>query len=185
MGKRSVSRVQFAATRLGVAVALVAGTVMWFATAGSAADHTVRAVGSSTFVPDGKVSSNLRWSPGPLTVKSGDSLTLVHASDPEPHTFTIVNAADVPTNVNDVFNCGSPGTICDTVFSIVGPQIVDQNAAQFVDVNGTGGLSGRVDTVYLPPGTSITVPVTAPAGTTLHYMCVIHAWMQGTIAVKG
>jgi hypothetical protein len=38
--------------------------------------------------------------------------------------------------------------------------------------------------LWLPPGTSITVPVTAPSGTTLSYFCAIHAWMQGSITVS-
>jgi plastocyanin len=42
----------------------------------------------------------------------------------------------------------------------------------------TGG-----DSLILFPGQSITVQVTAPAGTVLHYMCVIHPWMQGEIVV--
>jgi hypothetical protein len=50
---------------------------------------------------------------------------------------------------------------------------------------GGSGLDGRLDTIFLPPDTQLTVPVTATSGTTLHYMCAIHAWMQGTINVKG
>ena len=42
----------------------------------------------------------------------------------------------------------------------------------------TGG-----DSIVLFPGESFTVQVTAPAGTVLHFMCVIHPWMQGEIIV--
>jgi hypothetical protein len=70
------------------------------------------------------------------------------------------------------------------VFTTVGPQIVDDTKSQFVDVSGGSGLDGRLDTLFLPPGTAISVPVTAPSGTTLSYFCAIHAWMQGSITVN-
>ena len=169
--------------RLGIAAGLMVATLGVFIAPGGAADRTLQTKGGNQFVANTKVSSNLHWSPGPLVVNSGDTINLVHGdSTSEPHTLSIVNAADVPNNSDDVFNCGSPGTICDEVFSTVGPQIVDQSKAQFINVAGGAGLDGRLDTVYLPAG-SISVPVTAPSGTTLHYMCVIHAWMQGTITV--
>jgi hypothetical protein len=30
----------------------------------------------------------------------------------------------------------------------------------------------------------VSIKVTAPAGSTLNFMCVIHPWMQGRILVK-
>jgi hypothetical protein len=30
---------------------------------------------------------------------------------------------------------------------------------------------------------SISIKVTAPAGTTLHFICAVHPWMQGTLKV--
>jgi hypothetical protein len=50
-------------------------------------------------------------------------------------------------------------------------------------VGGGPGLDARLDTIFLPPGTSISVTVDAPAGATLSFFCAIHAWMQGTITV--
>jgi hypothetical protein len=171
-------------TRAVLVGALVVGTVGWFATAGGASDRTIRTEGTEQFVPNTKVSSNLRFSPGHTVVDQGDAITISHSDQTtEPHTLSIVNASDVPTTVEDVFGCGEPGTVCDEVFSTVGPQITDENVAQFVNVSGGTGLDGRLDTVWLPPGTSISVQVTALSGTTLHYMCAIHAWMQGTITV--
>ncbi len=42
----------------------------------------------------------------------------------------------------------------------------------------TGG-----DSIVLFPSESFMVQVTAPAGSVLHFMCVIHPWMQGEIIV--
>ena len=59
------------------------------------------------------------------------------------------------------------------------------SGAMFIDAAGTGaGIDGRLDTLYVEPGTSITERVTAPSGTTLYFICAIHAWMQGSIDVK-
>jgi plastocyanin len=118
-------------------------------------------------------------------VRSGDQITLSHADQTnEPHTLTIVAADERPTDVEGVFACGEPGTLCDEVFTTVGPQITDQSRSQFINVSGGPGLDGRLDTLWLPPGTSISAQVTAPSGTTLSYFCAIHAWMQGTINVR-
>jgi hypothetical protein len=39
------------------------------------------------------------------------------------------------------------------------------------------------DSLLILPGKGLTAPVTAPAGTTLWYMCTVHPWMQGSIVV--
>jgi plastocyanin len=171
--------------RIGAAGALMAGAIGLWASTGGAVDKTIRTEGTEDVHINSKIFSNLRFTPGNTTIKSGDSITLSHADDTdEPHTLTIVNAADLPTDTEGVFGCGEPGTICDDAFNAVGGQIVDEAVAQFVNIGGGAGLDARLDTIWLPPGSSITVPVSAPAGTTLMYMCVIHAWMQGTIVVK-
>jgi hypothetical protein len=37
--------------------------------------------------------------------------------------------------------------------------------------------------MLVKPGGSVSAPVSAKAGTTLHYICVFHPWMQGVINV--
>jgi plastocyanin len=169
--------------RFGAAVAVLVATVGLTTTASGAPNKTIRTMGTEDVHINSKIFSDLRFSPGNTNVKSGDVLTLVHADDTEePHTLTIINQGEAPTDTEGVFSCGEPGTLCDEVFSTVGPQIVDQSAPQFINVSGGSGLDGRLDTIYLPSG-SISVPVTAPSGTTLSFFCAIHAWMQGTIKV--
>jgi plastocyanin len=170
--------------RTGAAAAILLVGVVFWATGGSAADKSIRTMGTEDVHINSKIFSDLRFSPGDNTVKSGESITLVHGDQTtEPHTLTIVNADELPADVESVFACGEPGTICDEVFNTVAPQIVDDTKPQFINVSGGAGLDGRLDTIFLPAG-SITVPVTAPSGTTLSFMCVIHPWMQGTIRVN-
>jgi hypothetical protein len=39
------------------------------------------------------------------------------------------------------------------------------------------------DSLWLAPGATISSQVSAPAGTTLFYLCAIHGWMQGRLTV--
>jgi plastocyanin len=152
--------------------------------ASGATGKVIRTMGTEDVHINSRIFSNLRFSPGNTSIKSGEEITLIHADDTdEPHTLTVVNPGELPTDVEDVFSCGEPGTLCDEVFNTVAPQIVDENAAQFINVGGGPGLDARLDTIFLPAGTSISVPVDASPGTTLSFFCAIHAWMQGTIRV--
>ena len=172
------------AARIAAVVALALASAVAFAGTSSAQDKTIRTMGTEDVHINSKIFSNLRFSPGNTTLNSGDQLTLSHAdATDEPHTLTIVNASELPSDVEAVFGCGEPGTLCDEVFTTVAPQITDETQAQFINVAGGSGLDGRLDTLWLPTGTSISVPVIAPSGTTLSYFCAIHAWMQGSIKV--
>ena len=174
-------------SRLGrlAAVAVLAAVTMTVGnTASGSTGKTIRTMGTEDVHINSKIFATMRFSPGNTTLKSGEQLTLIHNDDTdEPHTLTIVDPDELPTDVEEVFACGEPGTICDEVFNTVAPQIVDENAPQFINVGGGPGLDARLDTIWLPAGSSISVPVDAPAGTTLSFLCAIHAWMQGSITV--
>jgi hypothetical protein len=171
--------------RIAAVVAVALASSVAFTGTSGAQDKTIRTMGTEDVHINSKIFSNLRFSPGNTTLNSGDQLTLSYADKlpEEPHTLTIVDASELPSDFEDVLECGAPGTLCDEVFTTVGPQITDETQSQFINVAGGPGLDGRLDTLWLPPGTSITVPVTAPSGTTLSYFCAIHAWMQGSITV--
>jgi len=170
--------------RIGAALVLMFTVLAVSTTADSATGSTIQTKGNTEVHLNVKILSSLRFVPGTIEVRSGEQLTLVHAdATDDPHTLSIVEPGERPTTVDDVLNCGAPDTVCGTVFGTVGPQIVDQGKAQFINVSGRPGLDGHLDTLWLPAGTSIKVEVDAPAGTTLSYMCAIHAWMQGTIKV--
>jgi len=87
---------------------------------------------------------------------------------------------------------GPDNNVCNKVFQIglgIDPRIADpsfppEGFTEFFDVNHTGGLSAPYDTLLIGNKGSITEPVTAKAGTTLYFMCVIHPWMQGVISVE-
>jgi plastocyanin len=162
---------------LGLAgAALLLGAV----TAGStvASDRTVRATGGESFVPNAKIMATLRFSPGPLSVAHGDAVTWTSDTPDEPHTISVVAAGDVPGTIDDVFNCA----VCN---GILAAHVPDPNAPPIPVLNaGSPGLDTAGDSMILFPGGSVSATISAPAGSTLHYICAIHPWMQGTIMVR-
>ncbi len=157
--------------RLVILTSLVAVIVLGLFTYGaaSAGTATVTIGGVENFTPNALVNSTFHFTPGPITVRTGESVTFVNTVG-DPHTVSVVNKADLPTSINQVFDCA----ICNTIF------------ANFVP--GLTSLSAPYQSVFLnpagQPGDSVTVQITAPSGTTLRYMCAIHPWMQGTINVR-
>ena len=69
------------------------------------------------------------------------------------------------------------------------PQHPDTSPVKTYILNqGKPGFNTRGDSLALAPAgphKQAKVQVTAPAGTTLYYLCAIHPWMQGTIVVTG
>ena len=60
----------------------------------------------------------IHFGPGRITVRSGDTVTWVDADKvaDEPHTVTVATKESLPTNVEEVFECGQPGTACEPGF---------------------------------------------------------------------
>jgi plastocyanin len=144
--------------------------------------RTVQIAGEEQFVPNAMIMATLRFQPGPISVDNGDTVTWTNNTD-EPHTITIVDAADIPTNIEEVFGCTAPGGPCFPAlaghFGTTPPTIVLGGGA-----DGTAGLDGVGDSLLVFPGGEISASVTAPTGTTLNYLCAIHPWMIGSIDVR-
>jgi plastocyanin len=175
-GRRPLARWS---ARLGVLAALSLAALTLTTAAGGATDKTVQTKGDETFVPNSKIMATLKFAPGHVVVDSGDTLTLQHADKTQaPHTLSIVDADEVPTTIDEVFQC----EVCEEVFGLFPGE---PTASTFVNAPGTGpGIDGRLDTLLVFPGESVSAQVTAPAGTTLSYLCAPHPWMQGTIVVQ-
>jgi len=156
---------------VGVALARVNGTT-----------PTVRTLGDESFEPNVLIQATLHFSPMVIDVPSGGTLRFIkqdNAPD-EPHTLSIVRQDQVPADVEEVFNCTACNRILNEHFGGSTPKLR-------VDPDGDGGLNTPGDSILILPGVnnSITATVTAPAGTTLHFICAIHGWMQGEIKVTG
>ena len=93
--------------RLAAVAALAAVTLSVGSSANGATSKTIRTQGTEDVHINSKIFSNLRFSPGNTSIKSGEEITLVHADDTDaPHTLTIVNPGELPTDVGDIFSCG-------------------------------------------------------------------------------
>jgi plastocyanin len=149
---------------VGSAAAAVAAAVVVFGGGAGAASTTVKISGADSFVPNGKVASTFHFTPGTISVHSGSTATWSNTTA-DPHTVTVVKPGQVPSNVNQVFNC----KVC---------------ASQAPQASAGGpGLDVPGDSLFVKPHGTVSAAVTAKSGTTLHYICIFHPWMQGVINV--
>jgi plastocyanin len=143
--------------------------------------------GLETFEANSLFLSNLRFAPEHIKVEKGDKVTWKDdALTSVPHTITIFDPKLVPVDFATAYICNWDKRI----LGFDGPclQFVDAHGGippitPVVDV-GSKGLDATGDSIFLPPNASVTAQITATPGTTLHYICIIHPWMQGTITVE-
>jgi plastocyanin len=149
----------------------------------------VDAVGGFSFEPNKFLQIGFRFAPGTTTVRSGQRITFRNRTEGgEPHTVTIVRRSELPRTIDELFNCGAPGTPCELARGHVDENFNPIPGNEVINV-GRAGLNTRGDSLFLAPqgedGDTITAKVSAQPGTNLFYLCAIHAWMQGKIEVRG
>ena len=164
---------------LGTVVALGASLVpAASAPAGRSApaEQKLAIVGRSEFRINKLAFDNQRFSRNTLAIRSGGVVTLVNRSKTEdPHTISLVERAQLPKT----FDC----EVCDEIFGAHGGGAGGGPANPVVDV-GAPGYDRPGDSTFVAPHATVRFEVTAPAGTTLHFICAIHPWMQGRIKVR-
>ena len=174
----------------GASAALLAG----FATSGAVAGNnasgvTIKATDKGMkYVINKSMTDEMYFSPQIATVKSGDTLTFEYDGSPgrTRHTISIVARKDLPNTSAQMTDCG----ICNR---IAGAHIKNPNAppgptndiVHWIVNRGRPGLSGPGDSIAIEGAThkTVSIKVTAPAGTTLYFICAVHPWMQGEIKV--
>ena len=153
-----------------LALALIVGAAS--VAFGTPPGNTITTQGSESFQPNAFIQASFNFSPGVVDVKSGGRLKLVYGNKgSDPHTLSFVDQDELPTTVGQVFNC----KVCNQTLNnmdghkrLPGPD---------------GGLNQWGDSLFLFPGQTTSVKITAPPGATLCFLCAIHPWMQGTIYV--
>jgi hypothetical protein len=181
-------------SKLAGAIVLVSlvGTAAVAGAAQSAAapdTTTIKVLHPVSIKPNRYAQDGLRWDKDVYHVKSGGTLRVVNTAASEgPHTFTVVEPKDLPKTGKQALNC----SICNRLAKAHGadpssnapPKFpflengVGQKTAPLVDRPGDSGITGKGK-----QGESIKLKVTAPAGTTLTFMCIIHSWMQAKVTV--
>ncbi len=183
----------YALTIVFVGLVVVMGVSPSFRAA-SADGKVVKILGEEGFNANSRVFATFRFSPGNVHINQGDIVTFENLITPDPHTISIIAESDLPTNIEQVFQCGAPGTVCAGIFAAHIPNGFGPNGEPnppvipFVNVAGnpSGFEQGNVqgNSLLLPFGQTAGIIVSAESGTNLHYFCAIHAWMQGEIFVK-
>ncbi|HEV7566998.1 MAG TPA: hypothetical protein VGO31_13680 [Microbacteriaceae bacterium] len=176
-----------------VALTALAGGALASSSAGGV---VIKAKDAFKMVPNKYVQDGVHFAPGTITVKSGSTITFTYADakSPEPHTLTIVNAADLPRTVAQTNNCKACQMLAAPHLQHPkAPPGPTNNIARWTLNKGAPGLDAVGDSVAIqetgpkgptPAHKSITIKVSAKPGTTLNFLCAVHPWMQGKIIVK-
>jgi plastocyanin len=156
------------------------------ALAAPASKHIVIS-GGDKYKPGFYVKNDLHFGPRALTVKSGATVTVVNkGTAQEPHTVSFVKRAQVPRTAKAIDRCSNlQGGVCLQLAQA--HQADPQTGEVKVPVVNVGrpGVDRPGDSFFIAPGAKrLSFKITAKKGTTLHYFCVIHPWMQGTIKVR-
>ena len=155
---------------------------------------TIKVPEQATFKINRYAQDSMRFVPGTVTIKSGCSLTFEFATpgQTDPHTLSIVNQSQLPKTTAQIENC----KLCQQIGSKhvknpTQPPGPTNPVLHWIVNVGKPGLDAAGDSIAIleapgaPPGhKSVTVPVSAAAGTTLYFMCAVHPWMQGKIIVR-
>jgi hypothetical protein len=175
----------------------VAALVLIFGVTGSAVAAggkapkraTIKAKQKVVMKPNRYVLDGLRWNKDVYRVRHNGTLHVVNAAASEgPHTFTVVKKKDLPKNAKEAFNCkicnelgaahgADPNSDAPPTFQYL-ENGVGQHTPPDVDRPGDSGVTGSGQ-----QGESIDLKVTAPKGKVLHFMCLIHPWMQARVRV--
>jgi plastocyanin len=168
--------------RLALSAAVIAAAALPVVAArGAGTPPVVKTPGGVSLVVNQYIKDAVHFSPGHITVPSGSSVTFRHTTkENEPHTITVSTAADLPKKAADLDRC-KPCRIAAK--HLKNPKDESSPIAHLVLDQGPAGLDEEGDSLALKPKKSVTAVISAPPGTTLHYMCAIHPWMQGTIIV--
>jgi plastocyanin len=162
--------------------ALVAGPALAQAT------KTVQVRGGDTLNPGQFIKNNFHFQPKNISVTSGSVVRWVDNDEDadDPHTVTIADQADLPQTIEQGDACFEPGGLCIQTLEAHDPGLDELPPFNFVVNTGGPGLDARGDSLLFagPFAPSVEAQVTAPAGSTLYYLCVIHPWMQGRINVR-
>lgn len=177
-------------TAMLAAVFLVVLSATSVAMAAGPAKTTIGTKASFKFKANRYIQEGLRWNKDSYEVGSGGTLHVVNSDGGSgPHTFTVLAKKDVPKTAKTLFSCkacaalakahgADPESDAPPTFPFL-ENGVGQATAPDVDRPGDSGITGEGK-----KGESIDLKVTAKAGSTLYFICLIHPWMQSKVEVK-
>ncbi|MGE5635970.1 MAG: hypothetical protein ACM3UV_03360 [Nocardioidaceae bacterium] len=126
-----------------------------------------------------------RFAPGATAIRSGGQVTVKNRTE-APHTLSLVKRSQLPRNARQVESCSPENakSVCAQLFVAHGATEDDQPPSKpLVDV-GDKGFDRAGDSIVINPNATVRFKITAKKGSTLHYLCGIHPWMQGSFNVR-
>lgn len=186
--KDRMSLKKFTVVALGLLVALAA---LGPATASAAPKNrvTVTSVSSIRFKINRYIQDGLRWNRDVYAVRSGGTVRVLNGDGQSgPHTFTVLAKKDMPRTLRALFTCRA----CNELTRAHGANPDSEDPPRFAFLeNGVGqdsppNIDRPGDSALVEPrrGASINLDVTARAGTTLYFICLVHPWMQAKLQVQ-
>lgn len=183
---------------LGGAAAACAALAVFGANAATASSHaagvTIKAADKGqTYVINKSATDSMFFSPGTATIKSGQTLTFTYDGKPadEPHTISVVSEKNLPSTNAQINACSNGGDkVCNLIIAGLiknpkAPPGPTNDIVHWTVDKGKPGLDGPGDSIAIEGAKhkTISIKVTAPAGTTLYFFCVVHPWMHGKLKV--
>lgn len=109
----------------------------------------------------------------------------------EPHTISVVAEKNLPSTKAEIDACQNGGDkVCNVIVAghIKNPRQPPgptNDIVHWVVDTGKPGLDGPGDSIAIEGAKhrSVSIKVTAPAGTTLYFFCVVHPWTHGKLTV--
>jgi plastocyanin len=180
-----ISRRALIAAAFGTASLILAGSAL-----GAGGHASTRAKifikGGASFKPNAYIRDTVHFDAGTVVIRSGGTVTLTNTSS-DPHSLSIVAASQLPRSLQQIENCTVCGVIAKTHgVNPEGPPPTGPPPIPLVNV-AAAGFDKPGDSIVIGPkghGSRVTFKVTARPGTTLHFMCIIHPWMQGRFLVR-
>jgi hypothetical protein len=180
-----MSRHKLARPALGAVVILVAAALAVPALAAAPRNAVVNTIGTVKFVPNRSITDSMRFKQDVVTIQTGGKVTLRDKTK-APHSWSLVKRGQVPANFRQMDACYSKGP-CGSLavdHGAVNPDTGEEQEPTTPLVNvGKDGFNAPGDSVLIPPGGRTSVKVSAPVGSTLNMICVIHPWMQNKVKV--
>jgi plastocyanin len=170
-----------------VAVVAVLLTALGVGVAGAAGNNTVKTAGDEILTPNVGISVTLRFVPGPISIRAGDSITWIGDDRARaPHTVTLTrNRAALVRNFGDFLFGTCP--VCDAAQGAALAGHFPEGLPPVLELGTDDGFGDDGDSVLFgdgfPNSTTQTLTNVTP-GETINYFCSIHPWMQGEINVR-
>ena len=169
---------------LCAAIAASAFSMIAAAPAGAATaprQATLTAIGGVELKPNRYVQDNMRFNKDRVVIRSGGTLTVRNRTD-APHTISLVKASDQPRSLRRMEACFEGG-VCSELMGAHGVTSPEaEPTVPLVDVGATGLDRAGDSALFMED--PLRLKVTAAAGRSLYYICLIHPWMQGRITVR-